>query len=82
MSILLRQCLVRTAAPVARIDAPFDQLVKRGMRSVRNAFDQSVLHGVEMNVVHVCLKIVLIAYQVFPVAPLPDVTFAARLARV
>jgi hypothetical protein len=47
------------------------------MRPIGRVRDQTVLHRVEMRVVHVNREIPIVAYCVFPIAPLPNAAFTA-----
>ena len=62
--------------PPGRIHPPRHTTPKRRKRPIRRVFHQTVLHRIEMRVVHVGCIIPLIADGVFPVSPLPDARFA------
>ena len=52
--------------------------MKARMAPVDDALDQSMFQRIQMHVVHVVPVVPLILNQVFPVAPLPDSSLAAR----
>lgn len=53
-------------------DAP----TKGGMRPFRRVFAETVLHWIEVNVVHMRRQIPLVADRVLPISPLPDAALA------
>ena len=57
--------------PIRRVNALLDQAMKCRIRPIAYPFDQFVLHWVDVYIIHVRPKIRLIAYQVFPITPLP-----------
>jgi hypothetical protein len=72
-------CLWRLAAaahPSRRVHAAGHTATKRGMRPLRRVRDQTVLHRVEMNVIHMRREVPVVADRVLPVSPLPDTAFA------
>lgn len=69
------------AAPVFRQNSVPHVAMKRGVRPVAHPRDQTVLHRVEMNVIHVPFEIAFVANGVFPEAALPQRGFAVRAAR-
>lgn len=56
-------------------------LVKCRIRPIRHLPYQAMLHRVPVYVIHMPLKISLIPYLVFPVAPLPQAAFAPLAPR-
>ena len=52
------------------------------MRPVDGLRGVAVLYRVVVHVIHVLLKIVFVAYQMFPIPPLPDTAFALARAAI
>ena len=50
--------------------------MKAAERPVTHATDEAVLDGIEMDVIHVTLQVVIVANGVLPIAPLPDALLA------
>ena len=57
--------------PIRWIIPIFHTPVKRWIRPISDAFYQSVLHRIKMDIIHVPPKIILITNHVFPKTPLP-----------
>ena len=63
---------VDASAPIQRVHALPHRPVKGGIRPVPHLRHQPMANRVEMQVIHVTLKIVVVADQVFPEASLPE----------
>ena len=49
------------------------------LKPIDHTFDQSMLDRIDMHIIHMRGKILLVTDQVFPIAPLPNATFATSL---
>ena len=78
MSILIPKRIFIATRPIFRINTPLDQPVKSRMRPIRQPFDQAMFERVDVDVIHVCSEISLIANQVFPITALPNAPLVAR----
>jgi len=68
-----------SSGPVGGIDTAADVLMERGVRPIDGSLDVAMLNRIVVNIVNVSLKIILIAYQVFPKPPLPKGSFMSFL---
>lgn len=58
-------------APAHRKNASLNVPMETGKRPIRDAIDQPMLDGIEVDVIDVSGKIILITYLMFPETPLP-----------
>lgn len=70
---------LRTPRAIRRIDAPFNQPVKRRVWPIGHPRHQAMFDGVDVDVIHVGGEIGLVPNEVFPVAALPDGPLPASL---
>jgi hypothetical protein len=64
--------IVIAAGPIRRVNALADECMKTRIRPIAYLFHVSVFYRVEMDVIHVPLKITLIADLMFPKSALPQ----------
>jgi hypothetical protein len=64
------------ACPILGIDSKLHHTMERRIRPIADSRHEPVLDRVDMDVIHMTREIVLIANGMFPIAPLPDATFA------
>ena len=64
----------RTACPIPRQNAIFDEMVEGGMRPIGDARNQSMFDRIDVNVIDMSSKVSIVANQVLPVTALLDAT--------
>jgi len=70
----------RCSRPLRHKNSLLNVTVERGVRPIRHTFYQAVFDRIEMNVIHVVLKIHVIGDGVLPITPLPQRVFALSVA--
>src|SRR5688500_17711499 len=71
---------LRVPRPIPRQHTASHVSMERGIRPIRHPGNMSMLDRVEMAVVDVRPQVVVVADEVFPVAPLPHAAFGCRHA--
>jgi glutathione S-transferase len=64
------------AAPIRRQVAACNILFETAMRPIAGAANESMLHGIEMNIIDVSLKVGIVPDRVLPIPPLPQAALA------
>jgi hypothetical protein len=64
------------AGPILGIDSKLDHAMERRIRPIPDPRHEPVLDRVDMDVIHMTREVVLIAYGMLSVAPLPNSAFA------
>jgi hypothetical protein len=80
MSFIAPHVHVHIATPTPRIDTRFHILMERGIRPIPHPSYMPVFQRIHVHIIHMSLVVGIIAYQMFPIMPLPYTTFARRLA--
>jgi hypothetical protein len=76
-SVILVWWLAAAADPPRRVKPAGDAAAKGGTWPFGRVLNETVLHWIEVNVVHMRHQIPVVADRVLPVSPLPDAALAA-----
>ena len=76
-SLSIIDLILKPTRPISRIHSLCHQMMKGRKRPIAHPLDQAMLERIDMHIIHVRRKILVVANQMLPIAPLPNPTFAA-----